>query len=63
MNIAIVDDENRLITLIANDEIAIVKDGFEIINFGNNEPVLEDIDGEIFIKKNSFVMDLTEGAE
>ena len=62
MNIAIVDAENRLITLITNDEVAIVKDGYDVINFGNNEPVLQDVCGEIYVKENSFVVDL-KGAE
>lgn len=58
MNIAIVDAEKRLIALITNDEVAIVKDGYDVINFGNNEPVLQDVDGEIYVKENSFVVDL-----
>ena len=52
---------NEVIAVIAKTQ-EIVKDGYDVINFGNNEPVLQDVCGEIYVKENSFVVDL-KGAE
>lgn len=57
MNKCIIDaNTNELIAYISDEHESIVKDGFEIIDFGNNEPVFEDRDGDIFVKSNTWLM-------
>lgn len=55
---------NRLIACISNDKDSIVADGYEIIAYGDNEPIFEDLgDGYIVVKRNAWEMRLQMGEE
>lgn len=57
MNKCIIDSNtNELIAYISDEHESIVKDGFEIIDYGNNEPIFEDRNGDIFVKSNTWLM-------
>lgn len=59
MNKCVIDTKTRqLIAYISDEHENIIKDGFEIINFGNNEPIFVDIDGALCVKENSFEIKL-----
>ena len=57
MNKCVIDVKtHELIAYISDEYENIIKDGFEIINFDNNEPIFVDIDGAVYVKENSFEM-------
>ncbi len=59
MNRCVIDSKtHELIAYISDEHENIIKDGYEIINFGNNEPVFVDIDGVVYVKENSFEINL-----
>lgn len=59
MNKCVIDSKtHELIAYLSDEHENIVKDGFEIINFGNNEPIFDDIDGAVYVKENSFEIKL-----
>lgn len=55
MHLAIVSKplKNEVLAYISDDEV-ITRDDVEVIDFGDNEPVFEDVDGHVRIKENSF---------
>lgn len=56
MNRCIVDNHtNELIAYISDSHENIVKEGYEILEYGCNEPVFIDIDGHIYVKDNAFI--------
>ena len=56
MNICIVDNQtNELIAYISDTHENIVKDGYEILEYGCNEPVFTDVEGHIYVKDNTFI--------
>lgn len=64
MNRCIVDNQtNELIAYISDTHENIVKDGYEIIEYGCTEPIFTDIDGRIYVKDNAFTIDLNEGED
>ena len=59
MNKCVIDAKtHELIAYISDEHENIMKDGYEIINFGNNEPIFADIDGAVYVKENSFEIKL-----
>lgn len=59
MNKCVIDSKtHELIAYISDKHENIIKDGYEIINFGNNEPIFADIDGVVYVKENSFEIKL-----
>lgn len=59
MNKCVIDAKtHELIAYISDEHENIIKDGYEIINFGNNEPIFVDIDGIAYVKENSFEINL-----
>lgn len=59
MNKCVIDSKtHELIAYISDEHENIIKDGYEIINFGNNEPIFVDIDGVVYVKENSFEVKL-----
>ena len=59
MNKCVIDAKtHELIAYISDEHENIIKDGFEIINFGNNEPVFFDVNGIVYVKDNSFEINL-----
>ena len=62
MNVAIVNDNMELIAYVSDEHMDIIKSGYEIIHYGNNEPVFEkDItNGKIYIAENKFIVDLND---
>ena len=62
MNRCIVDIQtNELIAYISDTHENIVKDGYEILEYGCTEPIFTDIDGRIYVKDNTFTIELNEG--
>lgn len=62
MNRCIVDNQtNELIAYISDTHENIVKDGYEILEYGCTEPILTDIDGRIYVKDNTFTIELNKG--
>ena len=61
MNTAVISRTGELIAYISDKHDNIIKDGYEIINYGNSEPVLEDKGGKIYVKDNAFTVDLKDG--
>lgn len=56
MNRCIVDNQtNELIAYISDAHENIVKDGYEILEYGCNEPVFTDVEGHIYVKDNAFI--------
>ena len=47
-------DTNELIAYLSDTYENIVADGFEIVDYGNNEPIFEDVNGIVFVKPNAF---------
>ena len=47
---------NELIAYLSDEHENIVADGFEIVNYGKNEPIFEDVNGTIYVKANAFEM-------
>ncbi len=59
MNKCVIDEKtHELIAYISDEHENIIKDGYEIINFGNNEPIFVDIDGVVYVKRDSFEIKL-----
>lgn len=59
MNKCVIDAKSHeLIAYISDEHENIIKDGYEIINFGNSEPIFADIDGVVYVKENSFEIKL-----
>ena len=59
MNKCVIDSKtHELIAYLSDEHENIIKDGFEIINFGNNEPIFVDKDGVVYVKENSFEIKL-----
>ena len=59
MNKCVIDTKtHELIAYISDEYENIIKDGFEIINFGSNEPVFVDVNGIVYVKENSFEIEL-----
>lgn len=59
MNKCVIDSKtHELIAYLSDEHENIIKDGCEIINFGNNEPIFVDIDGVVYVKENSFEIKL-----
>ena len=59
MNKCVIDAKtHELIAYLSDEHENIIKDGYEIINFGNNEPIFVDIDGVVYVKDNSFEIKL-----
>ena len=59
MNKCVIDAKtHELMAYLSDEHENIIKDGFEIINFGNNEPIFVDIDGVVYLKENSFEIKL-----
>ena len=59
MNKCVIDAKtHELIAYISAERENIIKDGFEIIDFGNNEPVFVDVNGIVYVKGNSFEIKL-----
>lgn len=59
MNRCVIDAKtHELIAYISDEHENIIKDGYEIINFGNNEPIFVDIDGVVYVKRDSFEIKL-----
>lgn len=55
MNKCVIDAKtHELIAYTSDEHENIIKDGYEIINFGNNEPIFVDIDGVVYVKENAF---------
>ena len=59
MNKCVIDSKtHELIAYISDEHENIIKDGFEIINFGSNEPVFFEVNGIVYVKDNSFEINL-----
>lgn len=59
MNKCIVNAKtNELIAYISDEHENILKNGYEVIDYGNNEPVFTERDGVIYVKENSFEVKL-----
>lgn len=59
MNKCVIDSKtHELIAYLSDEHENIIKDGYEIINFGNNEPIFVDVDGVVYVKENSFEIKL-----
>lgn len=64
MNRCVIDaNTNELIAYISDSHENIIKDGYEIIEYGCTEPVFEDIDGVVYVKTNSFEIDMRREKE
>ena len=55
MSIVVVDSDGELVAYIS-DTVNIVNNGYEVIDYGDNEPVFEDINGRVYLKENSFIL-------
>mgnify|MGYP006908796219 CR=1 FL=1 len=61
MNRCIVDNQtNELIAYISDTHENIVKDGYEILEYGCSEPVFTDDNGRIYVKDNKFTIELNK---
>lgn len=60
MNAVITDDTGELIAFVSDTNPSILKRGYDVIYFGNNEPVFEEIDGKVYVQENKFIIDLKE---
>lgn len=59
MNECVIDAKtHELIAYISDEHENIIKDGYEIVNYGNNEPIFVDIDGVVYVNENSFEIKL-----
>lgn len=56
MNIAIVDKTSNELLAFISDKQVISHDNVEVINYGDTEPVFEDVNGHVFVKNNSFII-------
>lgn len=55
MNKCVIDAKtNELIAYLSDTHESIIKDGFDIIEYGNNEPIFQDINGIVYVKTNAF---------
>ena len=60
MNVVITDEFGELVAYITDTTNCIIKGGYNLINYGNNEPVFEELDGRVYVQENKFIMDLKE---
>lgn len=59
MNTCVINSKtHELIAYISDEHENITKKGFEIINFGSNEPIFFDVNGKVYVKKNAFEIKL-----
>ena len=56
MNIAIVDKTSNELLAFISDKQVISHDNVEVINYGDTEPIFEDVNGHVFVKNNSFII-------
>lgn len=55
MNICVVKaDSNELVAYASDEHENIIMNGYNIINFGENEPILHEVDGKVCVKDNAF---------
>lgn len=59
MNRCVIDaNTNELIAYISDCHENIIKDGYEIVEYGCTEPIFEDVDGIVYVKTNSFELNM-----
>lgn len=59
MNRCVIDaNTNELIAYISDCHKNIIKDGYEIVEYGCTEPIFEDVDGIVYVKTNSFELNM-----
>ena len=59
MNRCVVDaNTNELIAYISDEHDNIIKNGYNIINYGKSEPIFESINGAVYVKPNAFELDI-----
>ena len=64
MNRCVIDaNTNELIAYISDCRENIIKDGYEIVEYGCTEPVFEDVDGIVYVKTNSFELNMRREKE
>ena len=55
MNICVVKaDSNELLAYVSDKHENIIKEGYNIIIFGETEPILHEVDGKVCVKDNAF---------
>ena len=60
MNTVIISEEGELIAFISDTYTEIIKRGYDIIHYGDNEPVFEAIGDRVYVQENKFIVDLKE---
>ena len=64
MNVCVVDEQtNELIAYISDEHDSIFKDGYKIINYGNNEPIFNSDNEKVYVKENAFTINSLRGNE
>ena len=59
MNRCVVDaSTNELIAYISDEHDNIIKNGYNIINYGKSEPIFESINGTVYVKPNAFELNI-----
>lgn len=61
MNRCVIDaNTNELIAYISDSHDNIIKDGYELIEYGCTEPIFKDVNGKVYVKTNAFGIDLNK---
>ena len=60
MNTVIISEEGELIAFISDTHPSILKSGYDVIYYGDNEPVFEAIGDRVYVQENKFIVDLKE---
>ena len=58
MNTVIVDDKGELVAYVSDKHPCIIRSGYQLVNYGNAEPVFTDVNGRIFLNNRKFIIDL-----